>query len=121
MPVTGSPSTLTPAQLAELRTEIERELARLERSMQTTADAARPVELDQAAVGRLSRADAMQNQQLSVHLHDREQARRAQLLDALRRMELGTYGTCGGCGGTIPFGRLLVFPEARVCAVCGGR
>ena len=119
--MTDQATPLTPAQLAELRGEVERELVRLERSMQSTADAARPVELDQAAVGRLSRADAMQNQQLSVHLHDREQARHAQLVDALRRMDDGTYGTCGGCAMVIPFGRLLVFPEARTCAVCGGR
>jgi DnaK suppressor protein len=116
-----TPDGLTDTERAELRAELEREIAALERSMSVTAEAARPVQLDQTAVGRVSRADAMQNQQLSVDLHERERARYAQLLDALERMKDGTYGLCQRCGTAIPFGRLLVFPEARMCAVCSAR
>jgi hypothetical protein len=61
-------SHLSSSQLTELRTELEHELVRLRRSMASTAVAARPVELDQTAVGRVSRADALQNQQLSADL-----------------------------------------------------
>ena len=110
---------LTPDQLAELKQELERELARLHRSMATTQDATRPVELDQSSIGRLSRVDALQNQQLSKGLHEREQQREAQILEALQRIEEGTYGECVACGEQIPYGRLLVMPEARSCATCG--
>lgn len=112
---------LTAEQLAELRTELERELARLERSMQGTREASRPAVLDQSAIGRLSRIDAIQNQQLTAGLHERELARHAQLLDALARFADGTYGRCLTCGRGIPYGRLLVFPEARTCAGCERR
>lgn len=112
---------LTDDQIAELREELQRELTRLERSMKTTGEAARPVELDQSALGRLSRIDAIQNQQLTAELHSREQARHAQLVDALSRMDDGTYGICSACQQSIPFGRLLVLPEARTCASCGPR
>ena len=111
---------LTGAQLAELKAELERELARLRRSMGTTAEAARPVELDQSAVGRLSRVDAMANQHLQKDLHAREQVLEGSILEALDRMAQGTYGTCAACSTAIPYGRLLVMPEARACAACGG-
>lgn len=114
------PTTLTPDQLTELRSELERELARLDAGMQGAKEATKPVQLDQTSVGRLSRIDAMQNQQMAAGLHDREMARYAQLLNALDRMERGCYGLCERCGQQIPFGRLLIVPEARACARCGG-
>ena len=98
-----------------------RELARLERSMDSIGDAAKPVALDQTAVGRLSRMDALQSQHLSADLHGRTQARHAQLLDALTRLDQGNYGYCLTCGASIPYGRLIVMPEARTCAACGSR
>lgn len=112
-------TALTPDQLSELKQELEQELARLHRSMATTRDATRPVELDQSSIGRLSRVDAIQSQQLSKGLHEREQQREAQILEALERMAGGSYGRCVACGGAIPYGRLLVMPEARGCATCG--
>jgi hypothetical protein len=45
--------TLPPDMIAEFRAELERQLARLERSMLVSEEAVRPVELDQRAVGRL--------------------------------------------------------------------
>jgi len=113
-------SHLTDDQIAELREELERQLARLERSMKTTEEAARPVQLDQTAVGRLSRMDAMQNQALTRNLQEREQIKHAQITEALQRLKAGTYGFCTECGGSIEFDRLFVYPEAPVCALCGG-
>jgi DnaK suppressor protein len=113
---------LTPTQLAELREELERELAQLERSLQMSQEAARPVALDQTAVGRLSRMDAIASQHMTKELQQRQESREGQILDALRRMASGSYdGRCTKCGAPIPFGRLLVMPEARTCAPCGGR
>ena len=114
-------SPLTAEQLAELRTELTRELERLERSLRSTAEGARPVQADQTTMGRLSRMDALQSQQLASDLLGREQTRRAQIVDALERMDRGTYGMCTACGQPIAYGRLLVVPEARTCAACGAR
>lgn len=115
----GEPVHLTPEQLLELQHELLRALTRLERSLKITGRAARPVKLDQTSVGRLSRIDAMQNQHLTKGLQVRENARHAQLLEALRRVEAGTYGICAGCEGPIRYERLLVFPETLRCAACG--
>jgi DnaK suppressor protein len=116
-----TPSHLTASQLEELREELVRAERRLERSQRTSRQAAKPVALDQSSVGRLSRIDAIQNQKMTLGLQERDEARRAQIADALRRMEEGAYGCCGACGGEIPFARLLVFPEAVTCAACGSR
>jgi DnaK suppressor protein len=117
----GAGGSLTAEQIAELRAELESELARLTRTLGASREAAKPVALDQTAVGRVSRIDALQNQAISVDLHARNEARRSQILDALERIDAGSYGVCARCGQPIPYGRLLVFPEARMCAVCGAR
>jgi DnaK suppressor protein len=109
---------LTADQLGDLRAELERQLARLQRSMKFTEEAVRPVELDQTAVGRLSRMDSIQNQSLSRELQDREVARLSQIHGALSRIDRGAYGTCVECGEPIVFERLFVFPEAPECAAC---
>ena len=114
-----SPNSLTVDQLDALREELDRQLVKLKRSMRATDEALRPVELDQTAVGRLSRIDSLQNQGLTKNLHQREQIKLALLLEALKRMEADAYGVCTGCGSHIPFGRLFVFPETPECAACG--
>lgn len=112
-------SQLTPEQTGQIREELLRILQRLERSLKTTGRAARPVNLDQTSVGRLSRMDALQNQHLTKGLQERERARQMQIREALQRIEQGSYGICAGCEQPIPFERLLVFPETLRCAACG--
>lgn len=111
-------SHLSPDQLEELTAELERQLGRLAKSMKVTEEALRPVELDQTAVGRLSRIDSIQNQSMSKGLHEREVVRFSQLREALVRASEGTYGVCTECEGEIPFERLFVFPEAPECSRC---
>lgn len=114
----SEPGALTPDQLAELKSLLLDALEKLQRSMAVTDEAAKPVELEPKAVGRLSRIDSLQNQALSSNLQDRERARLAGILAALERIEEGDYGSCIECGGTIEYGRLLVFPEATTCTGC---
>ena len=113
-------SSLTTAQLDELRAELDRQLRKLQRSMRTTSRAMKPVQLDQSSVGRLSRIDNLQTQGLTAGLQAREEAKLGQISEALKRMEAGTYGRCVVCAEPIAFERLLVFPEAPNCAACTG-
>jgi DnaK suppressor protein len=114
-------SHLTPNQLDELRTELERQLRKLQRSMRTTNRVMKPVQLDQSSVGRLSRMDNLQTQGLTAGLQVREQAKLGQIHEALKRMDAGTYGACVICGEPVAFERLMVFPEAPTCAGCADR
>ena len=113
-------SDLSPAQLRELSEELNRQLSKLQKSMQVTDEALQTVELDQTAVGRLSRMDSLQNQAMSKGLREREEVKFAQLKEALVRMERGSYGRCTRCDAAIPVERLFVFPEAPQCGSCSG-
>jgi DnaK suppressor protein len=112
---------LSESQLEELRSELERQLKKLQRSMRTTNRVMKPVQLDQSSVGRLSRIDNLQTQGLTAGLQAREQAKLGQIQEALMRMAGGTYGTCVICGEPVAFERLMVFPEAPNCGACAGR
>jgi DnaK suppressor protein len=51
-------------------------------------------------------------QQARLHL--------AEIDDAVKRLDAGTYGTCEGCGLPIGEGRLAARPVARTCINCAG-
>lgn len=109
---------LTDEQRDELRRDLKHQLARLLKSMDISAEAARTVELNQCAVGRLSRMDSLQSQSMAKNLAQREEGRLTLIQKALRRLDEGGYGICVECEGAIPFERLLVVPEARTCQGC---
>jgi RNA polymerase-binding transcription factor DksA len=111
------PPKFTKAQLRELERELRRERAQLERTLARTPGAATPL---------LSRRDGFQGLPdadggLPAMLESRTLGRHETLVEALRRLEAGTYGLCIGCSETIPFGRLSVMPEVTYCITCGGR
>ncbi len=76
------------------------------------------VVLDQQSVGRLSRIDALQRQQMAKETHRRRQLERAKILAALVRLEEGEYGWCADCGCEISERRLDVDPTAHLCIKC---
>jgi DnaK suppressor protein len=110
---------ITSEQTEQLRQDLLRTLAKLERNVNLNGTSKGAVDLDQTAVGRLSRIEALQNQGLTNGLKERERIQFEQVRDALRRMESGLYGTCSDCHNPIPVERLTVFPEAMTCTRCG--
>ena len=112
---------LAAEQIGQIREELLRSLSRLERSLKISGEGARPRDLEQDTVGRLSRIESLQNQGLLKSLEDRERSQIVQIAEALRRIEDGTFGACNACGGPIPFERLLVYPETRACTACATR
>jgi DnaK suppressor protein len=112
---------LAPEARDEIRDQLERSLCKLERSMKANGAAARPRDLEQDTVGRLSRVEALQSQGLTKTLAAREQAQLEQIVAALRRLEEGTYGACNGCGAPIPMERLRIYPETVACTTCACR
>lgn len=46
---------------------------------------------------------------------------RSEVIDALLRLDKGTYGTCTDCGSAVPEGRLEAKPEAARCVACQAR
>ncbi len=70
------------------------------------------------AIGRLSRQDSMQQQEMAKAGVRRREERIDALHEALRRMDEGTYATCARCREEIEFSRLQLAPELRFCAAC---
>lgn len=76
------------------------------------------VELDQQSVGRLSRMDAMQQQEMAQAEARRRTSDLARIDNALKRMESDDYGWCAECGEPVAHARLLIDPAAHLCVGC---
>ena len=96
--------------LQDLAEEISNDLA-------ANKDDAGIVELD-TSIGRLSRMDAMQNQQMALELRRRRENQLLRIKNAFKRMDKGHYGKCGKCGKPIDEARLEVFPDVVTCVAC---
>ena len=102
----------------EFRVLIECLLAELEQDEARGREGQATVELDQQAVGRLSRMDALQNQAMAKAGHARRQAERRRLMAALARIDEEEFGYCEDCGEEIAEGRLRLDPAAPRCISC---
>ncbi|HOH29023.1 MAG TPA: TraR/DksA C4-type zinc finger protein [Candidatus Hydrogenedentes bacterium] len=55
------------------------------------------------------------NLETALNIAGTESKRLRDVMDALMRIEKGTYGICEGSGKPIPLKRLEAFPSARYC------
>lgn len=92
--------------------------AALEDIEETSQQAGETVQLDQQSVGRLSRIDALQAQQMAHASEERRRDTLTRIQGALRRIEAGTYGECFVCGEDIDERRLSVDPTMTRCLAC---
>ena len=116
-PAKATAAPLTGPQLEELKDVLNDELARLTRSLDR-AKRDGPVQLDQQAVGRLSRMDALMNEGLAQASMSRAREEVGLIEQALERVEDGTYGLCQSCREPIGVDRLMAIPEALHCTGC---
>ena len=59
-------------------------------------------------------SDLLEREQ-TASIRESVQERLADTIQALERLDAGTYGTCEACGEPIPLERLEARPEARYC------
>jgi DnaK suppressor protein len=102
----------------ELRADLERLAAMLQATLDGSADAARPIELDQPAIGRVSRIDAIQQQKMLEATRAGQRSRLQQVRAALKRSADDEYGECQGCGEAVGYARLKARPESAFCIEC---
>ena len=58
------------------------------------------------------------DREFALNLVSSEQDVLYEIDDALRRIEMGTYGVCEGCNKAIEKARLMALPFAKMCVVC---
>ena len=63
-------------------------------------------------------ASSDRDRELALMLADRERLKLTQVDDALKRLDLGTYGICESCDDEIDKDRLLAMPFTKLCLSC---
>ena len=103
-------------QLDDLRNELEGERDRLERAIAREDWASGTAAAEPGAT-----TDGDSDGDLGVAVMSRRQTRHEAIVDALQRLDEGSYGLCVICRHPIPYARLLVMPETHYCVACGAR
>lgn len=110
-------TAMEPERKLEYETKLRGLLVELEAQIVESQEERAPLEVD-GRMGRVSRGDAMQVQQMAVEMGRRREQRRALLRAALDRLDAGTYGLCGRCRRPIGEVRLEAMPEVVLCVRC---
>src|SRR6056300_1868410 len=101
----GRISTMTPEKMEFYRERIHALYKEINDDLNKENEGEKVVELD-TSIGRLSRMDAMQSQQMAFELRRRKEQHLLRLDSALARIKKGTYGACGKCQKPINEARL---------------
>jgi DnaK suppressor protein len=108
-------TTTARKRLEEIRAELERSIAVL-KGEQEQDERVLDYPQDPADAG----ANLSESERTQAVLHVAK-TQHAEVLGALQRIEVGTYGTCVDCGTGVPEGRLEAKPEASRCVKCQGK
>lgn len=109
---------MTTEELTEMRRLLEKTREQLAETDGVSRQSTKTEKLDQCAVGRLSRMDAMQAREMAVETERRRQEKLKAIEAALKRIESGDFGDCRGCDEQIDIRRLRFDPSARYCIRC---
>lgn len=102
----------------EARAMMLARLAELEEECRISAESRAPVTLQQDSVGRLSRIDAMQQQEMARATQQRRVSEQSRIRSALARLDEGEWGWCLKCGEQIADARLRHDPSVTQCVGC---
>ena len=108
---------LTPEQFEELHRDLLADRVRLEENLQLTKEGSKPVDL-RTPIGRLSRMDAIQQQQMTKAGRATLGIKLRQVRASLEAYRKGDYGYCRSCDEPIGYPRLKARPEAPFCLSC---
>ncbi len=108
---------MTEKEKTELVVIIEEEMVKLKKKIEELKEFTQPVEPDNA-IGRISRMDAINNKSIYDASIRNSRSRLAQLEDILKMKDDSSFGVCRKCHQSIPFERMRIRPEIRLCAGC---
>ncbi len=108
---------MTPEERAELKSHLKQRSAELSAQSESQKAASRPVAPDNA-IGRLTRMDAIQSQEIDKNSYRQTQIQLVGLARALSHIDDPDFGLCSECGRPIAFGRLKAMPGSTCCVDC---
>lgn len=100
-----------------IKVAIEEEIKKTERSIQEYKELTKPIVPD-CAIGRISRMDAIVNQNVSKTALRKAENKMKNLIYAQNNIHKEGFGICSHCGQDIPMGRILLVPHSRYCVKC---
>jgi DnaK suppressor protein len=106
------------SEITSIKRQLENQRKELLMRVEITQEDRKPVELDQSQVGRLSRMDAMQVQEMALEQERRREIEIKRINAALVRIAEGEYGFCSKCGEGISPKRLEFDPSTPMCVDC---
>ncbi|MEX2015172.1 MAG: TraR/DksA C4-type zinc finger protein [Candidatus Hydrogenedentales bacterium] len=110
-------SVLSAEKLELYRQTLLQRQRNVDAEIEELAERCEPVEPD-VALGRLTRNDAMQDQQMALHQRKRLVLQQTQIQTALERVDKGAFGMCLMCKVAIDPRRLALVPESPLCVAC---
>ena len=108
----------TDIDITALKKELVRRKEELTALRAQSAESREAVELDQTRQGRLSRQDALMQQEMAKESERRRGVEMQRIDAALKRMEEGDYGYCVTCDEEIAAKRLELDPAIPTCINC---
>jgi len=111
---------MEPSEQQRYRPIVEKRLAEVAQELSDIAEDTETVPPDNA-VGRLSRMDSIQIQQMAFAQRQRLQEEQGRLHATLSRIDSGDFGRCQLCGQDVLAERLEFQPDAVVCVPCAGK
>lgn len=108
---------LNALQLEELHDDLNKLLQQLSKQLEGD-ESSNPVVLDQQLVGRVSRIDAIQQQQMAKANRQQAISQLIRIEKALLTFSEGEYGYCQNCDEVINFLRLKACPDTPFCVSC---
>jgi DnaK suppressor protein len=118
LPYGGAMADRDTLDLARAEARLEARRRELRELTASHHDEARPAELDPARIGRLSRMDALQAQEMAAATERRREIELDRIDAALQRITSGDFGFCIQCGEDIGLERLEFDPTTPLCIAC---
>lgn len=109
---------ISDANIEKFRRQLAALAEQLNDSILLCETASKPVALDQTLQGRVSRGDALQQQEMAKANFELNKKHLVKVNAALLRLDQGEFGECLECCEDIAAGRLKIMPEAEMCIKC---
>lgn len=116
MPGPGN-SPMENTQKAQLRAQIDQKIEDLKEDIRSYENLTRPVSPDNA-IGRLTRMEALNSKSINEAALHKARQLLSRLEKARQEIDNEDFGLCRNCEEPIPFKRMLIMPEARLCVQC---
>jgi DnaK suppressor protein len=102
-----------------LKIKIEEDILLTQEQIHDLQEKVKPIAPD-CSLGRLTRLEAMGEQDVNNKILDESRVKLTRLKNALLRIDKPMFGICIECEEEIGFGRMSIRPESVRCVECAG-